>query len=71
MSMPTEDQVRAVFARAVREAPELVISTAEIDTYSAFERDVSIVKIEITNELIETMQRPDVIRTRESFGLDA
>lgn len=55
--MPTEEQVRVAFARAVLETPELVISTAEIDTYSEFQRDVSIIKIEITNELIEMLQQ--------------
>lgn len=55
--MPTEEQVRAAFARAVREAPDQVIAAAEvgIDTHSAFQRDVSIIRIEMTNELIEMM----------------
>lgn len=55
--MPSPEQVRAAFARAVREAPDQVIAAAEveIDTYSEFQRDVSIIKIEMTNELIEMM----------------
>lgn len=55
--MPSPEQVRAAFARAVREAPDQVIAAAEveIDTHAEFQRDVSVIKIEITNELIEMM----------------
>lgn len=55
--MPSPEQVRAAFARAVREAPDHVIAAAEVEinTRVEFQRDVSIIKIEITNELIEMM----------------
>ena len=62
--MPTPEQVRAAFARAVREAPDQVIAAAEveIDTYSEFQRDVSVIRIEITNELIQVMAERGLLR---------
>lgn len=55
--MPSPEQVHAAFARAVRETPDQVIFAAqvEINTHAEFQRDVSVIKIEMTNELIEMM----------------